>query len=427
MAFGNNSTSADALLKEFYSDKEVERALFKDHVLFGLLPKQEDVSGRHYVEAIVVGTGQGRSATFATAQSQAALSGETVLDFMIPLVENHEVANIASKLISQAPNKGPGAFLKAVSLIADNQLQNLGNDISISIYRGADGSRGTIGSATTIAGSVLTFANASDALNFEIGMQLDLAAAVTGGVRAYGSANHGLYVIAVDYSKGTLTVGTTPVAGGTACNISDTTNGIPTAAVGDFVFAAGDYGLRFSGLSDWLPATVASNDSFMGVNRSSNRVRLAGTFYDARNGQSLCSALENGMALVAQQGGTTSHWLMSHPKMSQLSQELGAKAQLVDVKSTNAQVGYTGIRIAGAKGVAICLADPHCPSDRMYGLDIDTWSLVSQGKMARVWQEDGLVWLRSATAAGMEIRFYSFGALACSNPRSNIAVQTTAS
>lgn len=427
MAFGNNSTSANALLKEFYSDEMVENMLFKEHVLFGLVSKKEDVDGKYFDYPIVVGAGMGRSATFANAQAMAALTGEVTVNFQVPLVENFEVANIANKLIMQAPKKDAGSFLDMVSLIANDQLENLGNDLAIGLYRSQAGDRGRIGASTTLASSKLTLANPRDIYNFEVGMALDLAQAqVTGGTRAYGSGNHGLYIVAIDYASGSFTVGTTPSPNGTACNITDATDGCPTAGLADYIYVSGDRNLKMPGLADWFPQTVASNDSFMNVNRSMNRVRLAGQFYDGSSGQSIASTLETAMAMVASVGGKTTHFLMDHMKFAQLSLELGAKTQLVDVKSTNADVGYTGIRIAGQKGTAVCLGDLHCPSDRIYGLNMDSLELMSMGKAAHVWDEDGQVWLRSATQAGMEIRFYSYAALRCSNPRSNIAIGVTA-
>lgn len=425
-ATGNNSTNYDAILKEYYSEDEIENALFEDHKLLGMIPKKEDAEGRHYVYPVVIGAGQGRSADFATAQKMASLSGDGVVDFMVPLVENFAVANVSSKLMSQAKRKGPGAFLEAVSEIANNQRSSLGNDLSIAIYRGSDGARGKIGSTTTIASSTVVLATAADILNFEVGQQLDLASALTtGSTRAYGSNSHGLYVTSINPDAGSFTVGIAPSLNATACNISDAADGIPTAAVGDFIYPTGDRNVRFSGIFDWLPQTVASNDSFMNVNRSGYKTRLAGTWVEGRGGQSIASVLEGGMARVAQFGGKTTHIFMNYLKFAQLSTELGAKTQMVDVDSTKAGIGYTGIKVMGTKGPAIVLGDLHCPADKIYLLDIDTWDLLSVGKAARIWDDDGNTWLRMASASGLEIRFYSYCALACKNPRSNAVIQVT--
>ena len=56
---------------------------------------------------------------------------------------------------------------------------------------------------------------------------------------------------------------------------------IADIANGDFLVGEGDFtNLVFNGLQDWAPITVAPTDNFLGVNRSKDRERLAGIFYD---------------------------------------------------------------------------------------------------------------------------------------------------
>ena len=422
MAFGNTSTSDDALLKELYSDEAVQKALFVENKFFSMVPKNENAPGRHYIHPIVVGAGQSRSATFSTAQSMAGLTGEQIVDFQVGLLENHADANVQSKLIAQT-SSDKGAFLKAVALIADDQLINFGNDVSVSLYRTSDGNRGQIDSTTTLASSSLKISPLKEVLNFEVGMQLDLASSKTASKRAYGSNGHGLYVTAVDYVQGILTVGTSPVAGGTACNITDAADGIPTAQTGDFIFVTGDKGLKLNGFQDWIPyGGVASNDSFLGVNRSSNPVRLAGNWLDGTGGQSLVATLEDAISQVGEVGGKLDTMMCNYKQFSQLAKELVGKTQITKV-SVDGELGYESIEIIGATGPVRVIPDRSCPSTLIAGMNLDKWELLSVGKAVHVWDEDGKVWLRSPTDSGMEIRFYSFCNLLCKSPRDNINIK----
>jgi hypothetical protein len=423
MGFGNDSTTANNALKEYYNDDNVEVSLFEDHTFLGVVPKQEDCTGKYFVEDVVIGAGQALGPDFTVDQSHAALSGEVIQQFQVTLVSNHVVANIDADLIERTGNDR-GAFMNMVTQIADDQLSNFMNEVAISLYRTSDASRGQIDASTTLASSTLVLTNVKDALNFEVGMQLDVAAAQSSGnVRAYGTGQHGLYVSGIDYDLGTLTTGILPQAGATACNITDATNGIPTAAAGDFIYRRGSRNKYMNGLGDWLPQTVASNDSFNHVNRSINRVRLAGHFIDRTSGTNICSTLEDAGAIVSQQGGKLTHFFMDHLRFANLSKELGAKAVLVDAMSTNAKVGYTGIKVAMGKGSAIVLPDTHCPPDRIYGVNMAKWKLRSIGKICHIWQRDGMVWLRSSSSAGQEIRMYSIGNMSTSSPRDNIAIK----
>ncbi|HXI52376.1 MAG TPA: hypothetical protein VNH84_12755, partial [Candidatus Saccharimonadales bacterium] len=138
-----------------------------------MLPKSEDVTGRHYNWPIVVASGQARSAAYSEVSTAEALSGEVTKVFQIALTENFANANVSSRAIAETSND-KGAFLRAVSLIADNQLRNFGNDVAIAAYRTHDGNRGQVGSIGTpsggVANSQVTMKVIDDILNIEVGM-----------------------------------------------------------------------------------------------------------------------------------------------------------------------------------------------------------------------------------------------------------------
>jgi len=425
MAFGNSFTSYDALLKEYYSDDALENEIFSENPFLGLVPKMEKQTGRHFVQPLVYSAGQGRSASFSTAQSMASLTGELAVDFLLTRAENHAVANVSSQTIAATQND-KGAFMEAVTLISDNQLQNLTNEIADSLFRGTSRARGQIASSVSLSGSTISFVNPKDVLRFSVGMALDVAAAETSGnVRAYGSAGHGLYVSAVDYANATISIGTTPTPGATACPLNDSTNGIPTIATGDYIFAVGDRNNGLAGFGAWIPyGGVASNDSFFGVNRSANPVMLAGNWLNGQGGTTE-EVLEQALAQVGEVGGNLTHFLMPFKKFADLAKSLGSKAQIVDSK-VSPQIGYKGIEVVGPRGTVTCIPDRNCPSTMIAGVNVKDWQLNSIGKIVHVWDEDGKVWLRSASDSGMEIRFYSLGQLVCKAPRNQINIQVSA-
>jgi hypothetical protein len=126
---------------------------------------------------------------------------------------------------------------------------------------------------------------------------------------------------------------------------------------------------------------------------------------------------------VALFGGKLTHFIMPYGQFTALANAQGAKVQLVNVKSAEADIGFEGIEITGANGKVVCLPDRYCPSNTIAGVNINTWKLISVGKAVRTWQEDGKVWLRSYNQNGMEIRFYSLANLVCREPRANINVR----
>ncbi|MHC5062025.1 MAG: hypothetical protein ACYTFK_13185, partial [Planctomycetota bacterium] len=120
---------------------------------------------------------------------------------------------------------------------------------------------GTPGASTT-----LTLAKPDDITNFEVGQRLVFAANSASALRDSGAH---LTVVAVNLSAGTMVM-------------SANLNTITGLADGDAIFVKGDYEAaddrnKISGLAAWLPASApGGSDSFFGVNRSVDPVRLAG-------------------------------------------------------------------------------------------------------------------------------------------------------
>ncbi len=428
MAFGNDAVvnsialtqgAADAILKEIYSDDGVTDQFFRENPFFGLMPKKEDVTGRYFEQPVWASAGQAQSRTFGSStsgpglQSMSGISGEAPFTFLVPKVENMAVANVSTKLIAESSST-KGAFVDMVRAIADNQMQQLINDTSIGLFRGADINRGQVGAS--VAGTTLTFANPSDAVFYELGMFLEFAANPTGTtVRALASNNTDCHITALDYVGGSATVAWTGSGTQTL-----TANNV---VLGDYIYRAGDKSLGFNGFLDWIPyGGVTSGDSFLGVNRSKQAVRLAGSYLDGTQGN-LEEVLEKAINRVALFGGKLTHFIMPYGQFTALANAQGAKVQLVNVKSAEADIGFEGIEITGANGKVVCLPDRYCPSNTIAGVNINTWKLISVGKAVRTWQEDGKVWLRSYNQNGMEIRFYSLANLVCREPRSNINVR----
>lgn len=427
MAFGNdavagsivlNQGEADAILKEYYSDEGVTNELFQDNAFLAMMPKKEDVTGRFYEQPVWASAGQAQSRTFGPSSAGpgliagSAISGESPYTFLVPKVENQAVAGISSKLIAES-SSSRGAFVDMVTAIADNQLQQLTNDTALGLFRSADINRGQVGGS--VAGATLTLQNIADCTNFEEGMFLEFAPLNTGTtVRALASNNTDCHIGTVDYISGIITLvwtgsGTQTL---TANNIS----------IGDYIYRAGDKGNGFNGFTDWIPyGTIPTNDDFLSVNRSVNRVRLAGSYLDGTTGN-LEEVLEKAINQVYRLGGKLTHFFMPYGAFTALANSQGSKVQLVNVK-TDTGFGFKGIEVTGAKGTVTCIPERTCPSNLIAGVDIKSWKLISVGKICRTWQYDGKVWLRSPTDSGMQIRFYSLGNLVCKEPRNNINIR----
>lgn len=426
--FGNTSVSADSLLRTHYDPSAIADLIAQKNPFFGMLPKKKGMTGRTVNSFVNYGAGGGASSDFSIAQAMSKISGNSMAQFAVPLVTKHKVSRVSADLIEETESD-VGAFMDAVTLISDSDLLDFGNQLSIALLRGTSGARGQVGSTTTIASATLVLATLSDVDQFEVGQQLYAAASEkTGAIRPLGSNGHGLYIVAIDQTQGTLTVGTSPVANAAQCNLNDAADGIPTIATGDFLYIAGDRNVSVNGFSDWCPyGSVLSNDSFLGVNRFANQTRLAGSWVDQSSGsQQMTAVLQDAGAQVARAKGELTHFVMNHKHLTDLSKELGSATVYVDVPSTQAKVGYTGIKISTPAGEVVCVADRSMPATAIYGMDINELDLLSVNEPVYAWAKDGKVWLRTSDDAGMEIRFYSRINLRVKKPNHMINIKVAA-
>jgi hypothetical protein len=225
-------------------------------------------------------------------------------------------------------------------------------------------------------------------------------------------------VKSVDPVAGAITVAASD--GGVA--IDATTSDL---TANQYVFALGDYDAKVSGISSWIPSTVAGGDSFFGVNRSSDRVRLAGWYLD-KSGTPVDEALYDSLVEITDfsMGNpkvifiNANDWaLLSKMQSSRVIIQQGAGAQ------QKAQYGFGAITIMGPRGPVEVIMDPDCPDKEAAVLDMDTWHLLYKGKEPIfISAVDGLEVARIYNADGAECRMKFNGQLACSAPGHNARV-----
>jgi hypothetical protein len=79
--------------------------------------------------------------------------------------------------------------------------------------------------------------------------------------------------------------------------------------------------------------------------------------------------------------------------------------------------------VNGPRGPIKVIPDQNCPSDRVFGVQMNTWKLGSVGKAVRVINTDGLTMLRVTDADSVQVRYGFYGNLACKAPGFSIVVK----
>jgi len=406
-------TSFDAALKEHYTDERIFNMVYADNPFFAMVAKDENAGGRNIPVPIIYGNPQGRSASFTRAQTRGQLLASGIEQFTLTRVNDYAVATIEGETL-EASKGDSNAFMDAAITEIDGALNSLTRSCAIAQYGTGYGGIGQIGSIST---TTITLLNIQDITNFEVGQELDLAASESSGtLRAKGSSTNGLIVTGVNRVTGVLTFGD---------NVTDATNGIPTAAANDYIFVRGDRQdtasparIKLSGLGAWCPSSAPSSTSFFGVDRTIDS-RLAGLRYTG-TGYPIEEVLLDAAALAGREGGKPDKVFMSYQKWADLEKALGSKVQYVEYKM--GEVGFKGIRINGPKGPIDAVPDQNAPANNAFMLQMNTWKLYSIGKVPKVINADGMQMLRQASADGVEIRFAYRAQLGCRAPGFNVNI-----
>ena len=426
MATYATSSNQIAALKELYSDSQdyMQNIVYKENPFLAMVPKNESAdgfAGKYIPVPLEYGVPQGRSHTFATAQSNQTAT--QLASFFVYVVSDYQLVTITNLLMEQTKSQA-GAFIDGAKLQMDGGIRNITNNIAFELFADGSGTRAFIGSGTNPSGNIyaIVLSNSQQIVAFEVGMTL-VNFTLSAGTISSISATTGA-VTGVDRANGIVTV----LASGSDASWIAAGKGL--GVQGDIVSGAISTGssLALSGLAAWIPtASPSGTDSFWGVNRSADPTRLAGCRYDARS-QTIEEGMTNALAFLNREGGRPDLCIMDFASFAAVVNALGAKVQYVQVKHDEVDVAFEGITFVSAYGRVTVLADRSCPPATAYLLTMSTWKLRSLGKVPHIltYGMEGLEGLRVGNADALEIRIGYYGNLICAAPGWNCVVQLSA-
>lgn len=395
-------TTHSAVLKTIYPQTDIERMMYDNNPLYAMVPKKTDFYGNQMHRAIRIAYTAGRSSDFATAKELK--QGSDIVRMLITTIEDYSLYSVGGKMIRQTANS-KGALVQALTEEVDAAMDAMNRSFGYSVYFNKGGSIGRLTSGVTLTGTSFTLNSIDDVVKFEKNMSLQFAS--TDGTS--GSVKSGrVKVTAIDRDQGIITVDQ-------ALN-----TGVPTVAASDYIFPAGDFGERMSGLDGWLPSTapaVGGGDSFFSLDRSSDPVRLAGVRVSATTLQ-VEEAVKKALQVGLRNGCKTSHIFMNDRNFLDLELSLGSKVRYVD--TSVAKVGFTGIQFVGYGGKPVeVYPDPNCPINIAYGLQMDGWTIEGPGPFPFIDATDGDKILREESADAFEGRIKSYHQMICKTPGRN--------
>ena len=408
-------TAFSAALKTLYPSEAIRNLVYQNNPLFALIPKDESFTGASSTEPITYGTPQNRSNTFSGANTVNTTS--LIKAFLLTRKQNYSMASIANEAL-MASRDDKGAFLRAAKYEIDNALLALTRSIAQQVYRSGTGTVGQISASATINSSSTAVAmiNPEQIVNLEVGMALAFSA-TDGGAARSGTA----YVVMIDRAAGTFLCSGT--VNGAPASLASLVSGV---AVSDYIYQnAGDVNLAITGLAGWLAGSDIANsgDSFFGINRAADKVRLGGIKYDGSS-QTVEEAIIDAAGVIAREGGRPDMLFISFKDFRNLVKAVGSRQIYTDVNVDEAKVriGFTALVLNTAVGAVKVVPDLNCPVGVAFLLQMDTWKLKSLGEAVNLFDGDGLMMIRDASSDALNIRCFSYAQVSCRAPGFNARI-----
>lgn len=418
MATTHNATNQDAVLKDYYTDERIKELSYGENVFYAMLKKErgQEAGGRRYVQPIEIEHPGGANASFSDAMTDGTAS--EYRSFLIDRKKQFQRVLVDEELLHATSNKRE-SFMKALDEF-DRGFRGLGNKIGRRSYRTTGGALGKLSIASTTT-TTLKFVDRASTFNFHLGQKLQFAAADgTGSLRDGGDI---VTVTAISHELGEVTIDV------------DLATQITGVATTDFVFQRGDFGLCLSGLEDWLPVTDRATKlaaSYYGVTRSVQKEYLGGVYM---NGTSLAldEVLIKLVGKIGLYGGATSHIFANPETLSDMQLLASSKLQAQMIESNmrsadgNILVGFSGFKcVIGGRTVRV-YGDRHCPSNRIYALQMNTWTLWYTGDLVNWLGEKatGSKLQPAQNEPSVEARLASWCNIGCSAPGWNGVAEIT--
>jgi hypothetical protein len=395
-------TTAVELTKRLYPDG-LEALLYKKSPAYALLKKWKSFGGEGKFLVWHYGSSAGASVAFATAQANK--SNTALKRPFITRSKEYALASMDGEAM-EATEGDKYAVAELFNHAMEDALYNVNRSLALGMFGNGGGARGKLASGS-VAGATLTLANASMSKGFEKGMWLQASAddGTTGAVRAGR-----VQVLSVDRVAGTITA------------TGNWNAGIAAIVNTDYLFREGDFGGVIKGFAAWLPTTAPTGgDSFFGVDRSSDPVRLAGVRYAPASGN-YEEILIDAAQLVSDQGDGSPDTVFMNPiDWGNLVKEVGSK-RVINVETDKPTIGFEGLALEGGPGTMRIIKEPNCPRFKAFMLELDTWEIWSLKDVPRILERDGNRTLREATADADELRVGGYLQMVCKAPGRNAVI-----
>lgn len=400
-------TTADYMLKEWYSNNRVLALTLNNNVLIDMLPRDTNFVGDVMPLPVLMSAGQGiASESLAIAQTNSNTASGS--KFSVTVGETFGVIPLGSKVLKAARNN-MGAFLDHRKLEIDQFLKNMGRNMNQQAHGDGGGSLGVASVVSATTDGTVTLSDKEKIVNFWKGMVIRVGE--NDGTDASHALHSGALTVAtVDYNAGTFTFT------GTSASFD----------AGDFIFREGQFAGNLTqtslwkGIQAWCPAS-APTDTLFGLART-GQSQLSGVRLESSEatGQ-INERIEKLAERQATRYGCYADMGVLHGKRwRELNRELQNQGvRVIKTGNYDATFGYRTLMFesgyGGSEGIKL-YADRDCNPDTCFLLEKEYVKIWSMGELVETMSDDGLQMLRMASSAAYEIRYESYAQLAVPKP-----------
>ncbi len=399
MSYASPSTQ-DKILKTLFPNRLAEFGYKQSH-FYALAKKDTKFYGKAKETVVNIAPTSGHSATFGDAQANQNPTQQRT--FTLTHKTEYSLFSISGPLIRRS--KGAGEIVNALKLEMEQALYGFWRSMAAGIWGNGGGSRGVISSGSTVSSTSITLATTADVSRFEKGMYIQLSdddgtATSPAGLRSNGAKAR---IDSVNMDTGVITF------------TEALSTSIAAAETGDYIFRAGDYGAKFTGIPGWHPITAPqSSESFFGVDRSVAPQLLSGHRVSSSGGTKEETLIQ--CAATAKYFGMSPTHCFANPlDVGGLFKSLASQVQIQ--KTDIPDVSFKTVNLVTAAGDVSLVAETDVPRGYFWMLDPSNYTIRSAGELGRVLDEDGLSMARLTNDDAYERRLGCDLQLDCDNPQ----------
>ena len=442
----NRGVDADAVMKILYAKKHnLFGRMYEGSTLFRAIPRDTGGQGKAMDQPYIVSTGgvvaYDFKKGFDIAVNRATGPGYASAKFGWDNQFAHW--SIDSKQKKQMPSRGKGSYVNAVRQILDRTKERMERLRLAHLYGDGSGALGqikSVDSGHTTTSATFELMNHVQPIYFEKGIFLEFTTNSTDTVPLTAGSSpviQRFQVESVDRKANKVTV--KPVSStGADVTAADAAHIIALIKANNYIFGEGDVvnipnvgpeslspytGTRvFGGFAAWRPESLPANDSFYGIDRNQDPVRLSGVVHELSSFSSTRPYQDTLIAAAYRQrtlGGRIKNIVMNPLHHRDFVYELSGSTEYrkIDMKGSAKGVpGFRAIQIAYGQGDLMIHEDIHCPPGVAWGYVASDWKLCSLDQFIHVWNEDGRIVDRIQGENRFGGSIQSYAALICRNP-----------